>query len=286
VYRIHRRRSAVTLVEMLVVIAIIALLASLLIGAVVAVLRTGSNVRNRNDILQLSGALQEFYKRYKFYPPDKIRLYSNLNSYNSADPLDAASISYLNTMWPDLDRTQTFNWGGGASLPAGGVVLEGDQCLVFFLGGLPSGAFQAPNGFFNNPKNPTAPAGTSTDRAKFFAFESARCVNLHPDNIFPSYLDAHAVDNDNVTKKKRPFLYFSAGKRPDGYVNSNALFAVAPYFQSAGPPIKFHNSTSYQLISAGPDGEFGPGGLWTPGGATHALAQDNISNFHDAKLGS
>jgi prepilin-type N-terminal cleavage/methylation domain-containing protein len=295
-YRIHLRRSAFTLIEMLVVIAIIAVLASLLLVGVMAILRKGPEVKNRNDILQLSEGLQRFYAKHKFYPPDRIKLCSKWSNYTPGNPLDALSMSYLGTIWPNLDRTQTFNWGGGAAFTEG-VILEGDQCLVFFLGGMPNGAGLPPQPFFNNPANPTVAIGTSTDRVKYFDFDGARCVPMRgAGNPFPSYLDSHAINNDNVSRKKSPFIYFSSGKRPDGYTmtpNSITIFPASnptgtiPYIQqlpTATSPAKFYNSTSFQLISAGPDGFFGPGGAWTPGGGNLAT-KDDISNFSDNNLG-
>jgi prepilin-type N-terminal cleavage/methylation domain-containing protein len=285
--RLHPRRSAFTLVELLVVVAIIAILIALIMGGVMKVRSMAVVVQNRNDLLQIHNGLQAFYKKYNFYPPDQFKLCSKWSSYNASVPLDALSMSYLGTMWPNLDRNATFNWAGGTPFPEG-VILEGDQCLVFFLGGMPTGPGQAPQGFFMNPSNPTMPVGTSTDRLKWLDFDGARCIPLRG-NPFPSYLDSHATNNDGIMKKKSAFVYFSSGKRADGYGAANALFGVAPYIQTAGVPTKFFNSTSYQLISAGPDGAFGPGGLWVPGAGPSGgalVGRDDVSNFYaDRNLG-
>ena len=278
-------RPGMTLIEILVVIAIIAILASLILGGVMVFLRKGPEVKNRNDILQLSEGLHQFYAEHKFYPPDKIKLYSNLSSYNSTNPLDARSLSYIGAIWPNINRGISHDWSGTGT-PVNGVILEGDQCLVFFLGGIPQGNQKAPRGFSNDPTSPTA---ATVDRKKYFSFESARCdTTLHADATFPAYLDAHAPDL--VVGSKKPFIYFGSSRGTGGYPNIGAIypnsFSVSPYVENATSPVKYWNHTTFQIISAGPDGQFGKGGPWTPGTPPSSAGKDDVSNFHDRALGS
>jgi hypothetical protein len=130
-------------------------------------------------------------------------------------------------------------------------------------------------GFSTSATNPTAAGG---DRKSYFTFDASRLALRVPGNPFPSYIDSH---------RKMPFVYFSSGRRPDGYDTSHAIagLGVGPYIQQTAPTTKFYNSTSFQLISAGPDFVFGPGGLWVPGGGNFAT-RDDISNFHDSNLGA
>lgn len=278
-----RRRVAFTLIELLVVIAIIAILAALLLGGVMVFLRKGPEVRNRNDITQMSLALDRFKAKYKIYPPSRIRLCSNRGTYNSNPSpipgLDAESLSYIGSMWPTLTLNNV-DWlaSGGPGPFNQDVTLEGDQCLVFFLGGPPS-ASGGLLGFSTDPQRPTRAPIPNEDREKFYDFNPNRLVTLRANNPFPSYLDAHETDLDAARKK--PFLYFSSNKRADGYVGGNALFSVSPYAKTSGG---FHNSTTFQIISAGPDGMFGPGGTWPP--VANATGNDDVSNFHGARLGS
>jgi prepilin-type N-terminal cleavage/methylation domain-containing protein len=281
-----KNRAAFTLIELLVVIAIIGILASLLLAGVMAVLRKGPEVNNRNDIMQLGVALDKFKTKYGFYPPSKIKLVPQLANYNMANPLDQQSSAFLSSMWTNLDRqtTTVFAWAGpGVPIPATGITLEGHQCLVFFLGGIPSGGNnKAPMGFSTNPLNPTDP---NPDRFKFIDFESGRCEMLDPASPFPSYLDSHSKGGTN----KKPFLYFSSYKRNNGYSpfgsSDNVSLGVSPYVETSTPTtVKYINPTTYQLISAGADGAFGPGGLWTPS-AMPAQGRDDIANFSDRNLG-
>ena len=58
---------------------------------------------------------------------------------------------------------------------------------------------------------------------------------------------------------------------------------------------QYWNPRSFQIISAGPDKAFGPGGipdvngvpaLWGPGNPAVGAGEDDLSNFHDARLGT
>ena len=53
-------------------------------------------------------------------------------------------------------------------------------------------------------------------------------------------------------------MYFSSGRRPNGYDSSHAALGVAPYYVPAAP-VKYHNPSKFQLISAGVDGVFRTG---------------------------
>ena len=135
--------------------------------------------------------------------------------------------------------------GDGLGTPIQDYILEGDQCLVFFLGGLPNNNPAAPGliGFSNNPANPTTAGG---DRKKFYDFDNARLKvfnrSAFPAFPFPSYLDAY---------RQSPFVYFSSGRRDNGYDLTHAIAAfngVTPYYQAAG---QYYNKSTFQLISAG-----------------------------------
>jgi hypothetical protein len=111
-------------------------------------------------------------------------------------------------------------------------------------------------------------------------FESSRC-ELLGGSPFPSYLDSHSASSG----KKVPFAYFSSYKRTNGYsLTDNVSLGVAPYQESGAPLVKYVNPSSYQLISAGADGQFGPGGLWTPS-SVPPQGRDDIANFSDRNLG-
>ncbi len=281
---ILQRRSGFTLIELLVVIAIIAILASLTLAGVMMFFRKGPEVQNKNDMLQISQALQRFKADYKRYPPSLIRLRANMKDYsaNRLDALDDASIAFLNVMWPQLSGTTNIPWAGSVSLPASGLVLEGDQCLVFFLGGPPitGGTASAGlmGGFSTDPLNPVV--ASAGNRKKYIDFQTARLTiraNV-AGQLFPSYVDAYGT---------QPFMYFGSttvANRPNGYSQGANTLGIRPYSKDAPPATQFYNADSFQLISAGADMKWGLGGQWTPGSAT-GDGKDDVSNFSDKILG-
>src|SRR5262249_12391166 len=181
----------------------------------------------------------------------------------------------------------TYGWGATAGT---GTILEGQQCLVFFLQG-PGG-----KGFSANPKDPT---DASTNRlGPFFEFKSNRLVTTPSTSsaAFPAYADPFG--------KGVPYAYFSSGNKRNDYDRYGPAPAYAVPFSTAtirvlsdcsslpGTPFpyaeawnttytgrKFMNPEKFQIISAGPGGQFGGGtvassasagsGLWSAAAATH-----------------
>jgi prepilin-type N-terminal cleavage/methylation domain-containing protein len=312
------KRSAFTLIEILVVIAIIAILASLLLGGVMMVLSRGPVVTTQNDILQLSTAMNNFYGKYSFYPPNRLRLCSSRTKYatagaNTTAQEDNQSIAALSKMFPALTETNPAtgisNWTNiawdGSGNTALDVTLEGDQVLVFILGGIPdTAAGKPPLGFSTNAANPAAAAtAANPDRIKWMtSWDSSRIALLHPaatSKNFPSYLDGFAGDLPapanpaTGVKQKQPYLYFSSmgvATRENGYdptASGPPGTTVSPYIQKAATataPASYWKSNTFQIISAGKDGTFGPGGLWPS--TTGGPVMDDMSNFNGSVLGA
>jgi len=325
-------RSGFTLIELLVVIAIIAVLMSLTAAAVMKFLQKGPEVKRRSDISQLQSAIAQFKAKFGVdYLPSRFALRSNITQYtqpaNTApDNLDRDSVLFLRKMFSDrvgLDSSGNaipLAWNGydanGAPIliPDGQrVVLTGDQCLVFFLGGITYGTPPDCQGFCSSApttstitalRNPTQAGG---DRIPpFYKFESKRLVRLVQQSdgsywyvdpsgtpTFKAALQPPASPNDFYSYADpygTPYAYFSSYKLTNGYArygNSDCVnLGVSPY-QSSTNPVKYYNPNSFQIISAGPDKVFGPGGLWTAGTSTTAAGTaDDMANFADALLGA
>jgi hypothetical protein len=97
---------------------------------------------------------------------------------------------------------------------------------------------------------------------------------------FPSYLDGYSNKNNIFS----PYVYFSSGPRPNGYSGLPNTLGVSAYLQTANP-LAYQNSTTFQIISSGANGQFGPGGIvWPP--ALIGAGADDMTNFTDVKLGS
>ncbi|MBI1913634.1 MAG: type II secretion system protein [Planctomycetes bacterium] len=310
-------RWAFTLIEMLVVIAIIAVLVSLTAGVVLRILGKGPETQRRSDISQLQADFAQFKVTFKLseQPPSRLALRSNILQYDMTDKLEKESKEFLVRMFGssvgltgkyDANGNPipyTLAWAGYQTDANGNYIfdangnpipisfpqpmrLSGDQCLVFFLGGITDGTPPTCQGFSSNSRNPTALGG---DRiGPFYKFESNR---LAPSNGFYSYNDPYG----------RPYAYFSSYKTKNGYnryynayQNSDcANLNVWPYYSAKG---KYHNPESFQIISAGKDTTFGctKSGLdpndpnptpWNPGNTSGAF-EDDMSNFYDAVLGS
>lgn len=276
-------RRGFTLLELLVVIAIIAVLVSLTAAAVMRFIVKGDELRARHDMTQLQGGLESFKTQFNVtWIPSRIRIREDLTTYNPNDPYEAESLAYLKKLFPKLgtNAVTQVDWNGNGSLD-GPVDLEGDQCLVFFLGGIPtiSGGVPGCLGFSTNPSNPAAVGG---DRLPHFEFRSDRLVLQPPGsqrvpNGFYSYLDAFG---------KNVYAYFSAYKKSNGYnrywsytaalnngvglsdcpsLRSDAPggYGVWPYAIELGATPRYHNPETYQILCAGPDGTFGTGTIIT-----------------------
>jgi prepilin-type N-terminal cleavage/methylation domain-containing protein len=312
------RRVGFTLIELLVVIAIIGILVSLLMAAVMKTMSKMEEVRTRNDITQLSQAIDSFKTKYKVdYIPSRIVLGPRSVYYDGSGNLRpgiyADSFQYLNRVWPRLDWTGNsgpivWSTAPGYTPGANGITLEGQECLVFFLGGIPGepGGNRGCFGFSKSPTNPTLPPAAGQDRDTFYDFLSNRLKTRNeyavptvaaPGVGFYAYLDAYG---------KQPYAYFSSYKSANQYNRyagtdcphlrhgpANTDGGVFPYAENWDPNRKYLNSNTYQIISAGADGIFGPGTttaatVWRQGQQNLSPTQpgyDDMCNFSDRLLG-
>lgn len=236
-----RRRSAFTLIELLVVISIIAILVSLLMAAVFRALLVVKDVQNRSDISQLASAIASFKQTFGVdYMPSKF------------DPADAEIQFFMSSRC--FPQTTPAYWNG---VP----VMEGDQCLVFFLGGVNG------TGFSSNPKDPlAAPTAGEVRKGPFFDFKTSRLKVVH--GTSPSYIDIYG---------QKPFAYFSTRGTANSYTADCAGIGAAHYTNVM--------PDSFQIISAGVNMQWGPGGVWNPA-TIGAAGRDDLANFATAKLGS
>jgi prepilin-type N-terminal cleavage/methylation domain-containing protein len=237
------RRAGFTLVELLVVIGIIAVLVSLTAAAIFKVAGKGDELRARQDISNLAAAIEAFKQQLKVdFIPSRFRLREDLFGYvnpATADYLDQESWAYLKKLFPKIPTPMAavpnpgsvaIDWNGNGQVD-GAVDLEGHQCLIFFLGGIPAYNPNNVTGFSTNPSNPATPGG---DRiGPFFRdFKSDRLtiIATPPLNTnvsitngtqaggagYFSYLDPWLVN---------PYAYFSAYKKVNGYNRYLAYYA-------------------------------------------------------------
>jgi len=305
------KRSAFTLVEMVVVLLIIAILVSLTWSVVMNVNVKVTEAQTRTEISELAVALQAFMSDYGLSdpPPSKLIL-------NETSPLSTPSAPFLQKVFgKNLGYGQAFvDWNGDGS-PNGPWILGGEQCLVFYLGGIPNtaavakGLPPAPQGFSTNNINPALiPPGTKT-KGPYFQFVSSRLVPASGGFFY--YEDPWQAKTGHM-----PYVYFSSNGNNNGYnytdcntivfTDALGLHNPLPYWTAQSPvapflPTAYTNSNTFQIISAGKDGKFGytptppspfppPVGLlfgnwWSPTSGAVGTGADDQANFSSTLLG-
>ncbi len=309
-------RRGFTLIEVLVVITILAILVALLVPALGSAQLRARVVQVRTDISALESAIAQFKSDFgSIEPPSGIIFYENANDWttNANNPAVARSRSIIRQLWPqydfgtshdinrDNDMTDTFDLGGS-------------ECLVFFLGGAIAvddtngngyrdGTERVyHNGFSKNPANPFAVGGNR--QGPFFEFRNDRLIESTFNPGFFAY-------RDPWPSQTAPYVYVSSygGK---GYRLGDLGAPPVPgqnqlrywYLQGATSTSPAWLATKYQIISPGPDGQYGIGGPFQPTqpiglpgwtqsiplpvttwtAADRAAEADNITNFHSGRL--
>jgi prepilin-type N-terminal cleavage/methylation domain-containing protein len=310
------KRHAFTLVELLVVIAIIAVLVSLTAAGVMKILGKANETKARAELGQLDLAIQQYLSENSVqYIPSLIILREdgqyNLNATNPNLQIEKDTIAYLQKLFgKNFNPFGQHDWNGdGVITPSTGTPgfrLEGHQCLVFFLGGIPDKNAPGTLGFSTNPQFPTLAGGTRKGPwfQNFQANRMARVPVPAGGNGFFSYLDPWSPGGTAV-----PYAYFSSyGPPGNGYNRYAAILksptnpnghdcptltapnfnlTQGPYAESAGPPARFTNPNTWQILTAGPDRMFGAGGLWSPAnGIPGPPGADDMADFARGSLSS
>ena len=289
------RNSAFTLVELMIVIAIIGILASLATVGVMKALEKGKMVAARTEISQLEAAIAAAKQNLGGVDnlPSAIVLYSTPALFNT----NASSVSTANFLTKAFGKAWQSNpscpWMGPSYNGTYPVILTGMEALVYWLGGVRdgSGTFQ---GFSSNP---AAPWDITNARYKikgpFYEFDSVRVLNNTPATV-PTF-----VNNWNGS-----YAYFSSSD----YLNFSKTVANGGYgvYSATGgglispllrTPTTFYNPKTFQIISSGPDQSFGKGNfgggttfglVHAPGSGDYAISApgyDDLANFSSTQLG-
>lgn len=301
-------RQAFSLIELMVVMLIVALLVGMLLAAVRGAMNTARVAAVTVEFKNLEKAITDFKAKYGADPPSGIVLFESYAGWSGSTPSTAAvnrSRALIRQIWPDFDFLNKDSMGNSRDRDINNdgdfgdvIVLNGAECLAFFLGGVPtkSGGEWSLKGFSQNGDNPLQLAGARS--GPFYEFDPGRLTDLDGDNV-PEYLDS-------LPGQRNPIIFASSyggrGYRdvdvrlvsspgPDDFAYyyrrySGTYPASSTNFDAARP----FNEKSYQLISPGFDGAYGTGGLLSGDmemvdpQTSRAVERDNITNFKGGTL--
>jgi type II secretory pathway pseudopilin PulG len=277
----------------LVVITIIIILIGLLTPVVIIALNRAKESRIQTEINMLDSAFKAYKEKHGSYPPSDFLHITNMNS-----PQYIALANHLAKAFPrcnvgtEIQAIITAAGGNSAPDPP----INPAQAVTFWLSGFCTDPEQPISGLLKNPP--------LQREAPLIDFDKTR---LYPTSLA---LKCYApVDTPGV-----PYVYFAAqsyyyftgsgkyvvasfnvgatGNGGTGYVHPYAIDQQAP---PAGTPPTFVNASSFQIIHAGLDSDFGGGGTsnasptntsvaYFPSGTNYNNGdKDNIVNFSGGK---
>ena len=306
------RRNAFTLIELLIVIAIIGILIGFLVPAVSGALKRARVVSVKAEISQLETAIGKFRSVYNMDPPSSIVLYETGSDWNLVAAVNHRAT--IRQLWPQFNFLADRDINGDND-SADTITLSQGECLVFFLGGINGntvpGSATADNnnpshigaciGFSKNPADPFARTGTR--EAPLFEFLPARFTDLAELPAFPNG-DGFPEYRDPLPSQTMPYIYYSSydgqGYREVGTTNPEfGLGALTePYRTGIASGASRWKPNSFQIISPGYDRQYGYGGAYVgtgtdrvpvpgtppPTAALRAVEADNITNFSAGEL--
>ena len=320
----HRRRAGFTLIELIMVIAVIATLAALILPAIGNVRDRARITQVKTEISQLEAAIADFNAEFSTDVPSRLTLYEAPAGWTG----DSAARSLVRGIWNKFNFTMSRDLNGdGDSTDT--IVLLGDQALVFCLGGM----YSSNTGFIGFSANPTNPfditSPIATRIGPFFEFDQRRVMDGSTESKTPraSYtgnalLSRFPVYVDPLPGQKSPYLY-ACTYDGLGYNDSGALSDVSTFAtgdtnhgdntisfriyltetkaDAADPDPPAWKPSSFQIISPGFDGFYGVGGVYKPDGTIKLPSRvqtsgndvvasnrnderDNITNFSSGVL--
>jgi prepilin-type N-terminal cleavage/methylation domain-containing protein len=240
-----------TLVELLVVIGIIAILMALLSPVIYLAIVKAQETRILAEITSMDGAMKAFKERYGTYPP------SDFSNMATNGPVGL----FLQKAFPNCNVQAELTWittYGGSLTPA--------QALVFWL-----------QGFTPDVEHPLSALNAATPlvATPLFPFDQSRLVNSTATGVLQPRFAAYVP----TSGQGAPYIYFASQSYAAGTTNGYNLAqggtgVCRPYFLdttgngTGSVPLTYVNPSSFQIISAGLDGNYGVGNCSYPSGGT------------------
>ncbi len=252
-------RHGFSLIELMIVIAIIGILMAIILPALSGVNRRAAVVEQSAEFSKIDTAISQFASDMGVEPWSEIILTENGSS-ASWDPTSATKIRRI---WPTFNFTQDIDFNGdllvtGDAGGGGTITLTGSECLLFFLAGvldrdsdgngsispaeLDRSAPVTHLGFSKNPINPFSKTGANR-QGPWFTFDVGRMKDV--DAVFDGMPEYFATLGDASVP-----IHFASANNGQGYYSWTTI-----YVQSDGRTA--WNKDSHQLIAAGSDNELG-----------------------------
>ena len=150
-----RVRSAFTLVELLVVVAIIGMITAIAVPTIFGAIASARNAKTKSELDMLHMAFMNYKNEYGSFPPANMQGLWVSNQVNKSH----AVYKHLVRSYPRLNEVTS-----GASSPYLAMSqLSPAQALVFWL-----------YGFYENPEYPLTNGNSPGNRKKFFDFDESR----------------------------------------------------------------------------------------------------------------
>ncbi len=269
-----------TLVEMLVVVTIIGILASLITAAAVAARRRAKIAAIVTDISQLDMALKAYKARFGEYPPD----FATTGPGTSSAIMQATVLRHLAKVFPRYTPGVLgggSGWTGFVNDVKNGWGIDPSKfsgfgpaaAITFWLGGKPiwvsgtpsSNTWKPVTGFLGFSANPLSPFGSETNRiAPFYDFDvTSICYYTSSGTSGLWYWAPGASGASPVNSSLyRPYLYMRAenGTYPQQWAGSGSVcFPFVDRRVDTGTTSTsylnrvFVNPQSFQLLSFGFD---------------------------------
>jgi prepilin-type N-terminal cleavage/methylation domain-containing protein len=291
-------RSAFTLIELLIAIAIIALLAALLLPAISKVRTFANRTTATSEMNQIAAGCTKFEGDWGFYPPTNFiipyqvnRAGASYQRYKLMYPRWEPKVLVAGNPVPAPDGTNYSACIGGALHPlatTSDLFLNSGQSLVYFL--------QGPTGTGFSTDGPLAATG-NTAKGPYYNFQNNRLVPGTSLNSLAfnalSVASPYSTASFYMDPFGSPYAYFGSVKVGGKYGAESFSWNYST-ITAIQDGTKFTNEKMCQIICAGENGAddslppgskgFGSGGAsWSPGVGEYASGSrggDDFGNYN------